>query len=505
MILINSSPKNALKIFQPFLPIYIPIGIGSIAALAERHGIPCRIIDEQVEDNVMRKIEEYLPRFDPPYIFAFSVLTVALKSAIQLSAQLKQKYPDSIILFGGIHPTAMPDEVLSYEQIDYVLRGEAEDVLCELYGCLKGRRDVSGVPGLSYRVASKVVHNERLPNVVDLDRLPPFPYHYFDPAQYDFGFVLGSRGCPHNCIFCSNRITTGKTYRYRPSQVIVDELELLYEKYERRYLSFLDDNLLVSKERIYELIDCIKSRGLDKKMTFNFQARGDNVNPKLLQDMHDAGFRSIFFGIETSSEKIMKVIKKGETVAQCVEAVKMAKKIGFHVSATFIYGFPGETHEDRMKCAALSNELKLDMVRFNNATPYPGTELYQIAKNEGRLNVQGLYDNFVSVSTFIENPFHKIPFSYVPEGNTESQMRHDILLSYFKFYFDRDRFLRMFTRPDLGAGWFNAGDKLKKLVMKLPALAVLMTLLTVKFTQLAIYIAAIRLKNITNTGKQPVS
>ena len=89
----------------------------------------------------------------------------------------------------------------------------------------------------------------------------------------------------------------------------------------------------------------------------------------------------------------MKIVKKGETVAQCIDAVKMAKDIGFHVSATFIYALPEETHQDRMDSINLSRDLQLDMVRFNNAT-YPGTELYEIAKREKRLNVKGLWENF---------------------------------------------------------------------------------------------------------------
>ena len=161
--------------------------------------------------------------------------------------------------------------------------------------------------------------------------------------------------------------------------------------------------------------------------------------------------------METSSEKIMKIIKKDETVAQCVDAVKMAKKIGYHVSATFIYGFPEETREDRMNCVKMSRELGLDMVRYNNATPYPGTELYEIAVREGRLNIQGLYENFVSVSTFIENPFVKIPFTYVSTGSSEEELRRDILYSYFSFYFGINRLKQILLNPNQGVGWFNAG------------------------------------------------
>jgi len=368
-----------------------------------------------------------------------------------------------------------------------VVQGEGENALLELYRCVKERENFTHIKGLSYRSDGQVIHNDRAPVLDDLNNMPSFPYHRFKLPRYDLGFIISSRGCPHRCIFCSNRITTGRKYRNRSAEVIINEIEMLYHKYDKKYILFIDDNLLVSKERIYALLDEIKRRGLDKKMTFNFQARGDNVNFQLLKDLYDGGFRSVFFGLETASESIMKVVKKGETVAQCVEAVKMAKEIGFHVSATFIYALPTETHQDRMNCIELGKKLNLDMVRFNNATPYPGTELYEIARSQNRLNIQGTYENFNSVSTFIENPFKRIPFSYIPEGNTEDEIRRDILYSYFSYYLDIRRLKNIFVRPDLGAGWFNAGERLMDIVKKLPALFTLMLMLFIKFGQLFYY------------------
>jgi len=487
LILINSSLKNASKIFQPFLPIFVPVGIGYLSTTAEREGIKSRIIDEQVEDDVLGLVKEYVKGMEKPYIFGFSVLTAALKNAMLISKELRKLYPDSIILFGGIHPTALPEEVLTFDHIDAVIRGEGEKALVEFYKCVKEGEDFTHIDNLSFKKNGQILHNKMSFDSGSLDSYPAFPYHLFTSKRYDFGFVVSSRGCPYKCIFCSNRVTTGRRYRFRSAEAIIEELDLLYNKYNKKYILFLDDNLLVSKDRIYKLMDEIKKKSFDKKMSFNFQARGDNVNYKLLTDLYDAGFRSIFFGLETASEEIMKVIKKGETVAECIEAVKMAKKIGFHVSATFIYGLPTESHQDRMNCVGLSRETRLDMVRYNNATPYPGTELYEIAKKENRLNIQGLYENFNSVSTFIENPFKRIPFTYVPANNTESGIRMDILFSYFSFYFDAERLKNIFARPDLGVGWFNAGEAIWEKLKRIPALFFLMLMLLIKFGQLFYY------------------
>lgn len=485
--MINSSPKNPIKLFQPFTPIYVPVGIGYLLAVAERESIGVRCVDEQVEDDVVCRVKEHLKEFKPPYIFGFSVLTAAFKYALKAAAELKRLYPDSVVCFGGIHPTAAPDEVLSYPQVDVVLRGEGEKPLMELYGCVKGGKDFRHIKGLSYRQDGRVVHNEAAAVIEDLDSLPPFPYHLFDSEKYDLGFVISSRGCPHKCIFCSNRITTGRRYRTRSAGDIAEELDMLYRKYKKRDILFLDDNLLVNKKRLYSLFDEIRGRGLHEKMNFSFQARGDNVSEELLKDLYDSGFKSVFFGMETASEEIMKVLKKGETVAQCADAVRMAKKAGLHVSATFIYALPGETHEDRMAAVGMCKNLSLDMVRFNNATPYPGTELFEIAKKDGRLKIHKLYENFNAVSTFVESPFTKIPFSYVPEGNTEGEIRRDILYSYFRFYIDINKLKGIFTRPERGVRWFSAGKRLKEIAVKIPPLILLSGLMLFKFVQLLHY------------------
>jgi len=305
--------------------------------------------------------------------------------------------------------------------------------------------------------------------------------------------VMTSRGCPYQCIFCSNRVVTGMKYRFRSAESILEDLDIIYSKYNKRRVAFFDDNFLVSKDRIHTLLGEMKQRGFDRKMTYSFQARADNIDRAVLTDLFDAGFKTIFFGLETASDKLMKVLKKGESVDDCREAVKIAKDIGFTVSAAFIYGIPGETHEDRMGCVKLTNELKIDLVRYNNATPYPGTELFEIAKKEGRLNIKGLYENFNSVSVFVESPFKKIPFSYVPLNNSENDIRMDILISYLRFYFNFGKLKKIFAKPD-DLSWFNAGGSFIEKIKKLPHIALLMSMMTIKFGQLFLYLGMRKLR-----------
>lgn len=488
MIVINSSSKDGMKILQPFFQTTVPLGMGYLMAVTEREGIRIELIDEQIERDVVEAIKKYVNNMERPYIFGFSVLTAALKNSIIVSKRLKELYPDSIIVFGGIHPSALPEEILSYRHIDLVVIGEGEKAVPELYRLIKNGKDFRHLENIAYMSDGKMVRNKQAMAVEEFDRMPAFPYHRFDPKKYDLGIVMTSRGCPYDCIFCSNRVITGKRYRFRPAESIMEDLDIIHHKYNKAFIAFWDDNLLVSKERIQILASEIRKRGFDKKVTFTFQARADNVDKAILTDLFNSGFKSIFFGIESASDRLLKILKKGESVEDCRRAVKMAKDIGFIVGATFIYGIPGETHKERMDCVDLAKELQLNMVRFNNATPYPGTELFDIAKREGRLNINGLYENFNSVSCFIENPFKKIPFSYVPLNNSEEDIRMDILLSYFRSYFDIKKMTKVLTKRD-ELGWLNMGGTLMEKIEKVPRVLLLMGIMLVKFGQLFIYVA----------------
>ena len=292
MILINSSPKNALKIFQPFLPVFVPVGVGALLAVAEREGIPADYVDEQIEERMLERIAELVKKRDKPYFFGFSVLTASVQSAIDLSKKLREIYPGSFIVFGGIHPSALPEEMLSFGHIDAVLTGECETTLMELYRRVMAGKDWREVENCWYLDAGKITHSKLKVILEDVDKAPAFPYHRFTHPRYDIGFVVSSRGCPYRCSFCSNRVTTGRTYRFRSSELIAEDLEMLQKKYGCSYVIFLDDNFMVNKDRLYKLIDGIRRRGLEKKMVFSFQARGDNTEEGLMRDLFDADSRA---------------------------------------------------------------------------------------------------------------------------------------------------------------------------------------------------------------------
>lgn len=463
MILVNPSYNRSQKLggFSRYVPVSVPIGIGYLAGYLIAHGKTVKILDEEIIQASSYMLDEYVKGLREPYIFGFSCLTAGISRAHELARIIKCKYPDSKVLLGGIHPTVLPEDVLKDENVDVVVRGEAEDILNLLYAKIKNKEDYSSLKGISFRKKKGlIIHNESAP-LPNLSAIPSFPYRLFEKysQKYELGFITSSRGCPYNCIFCSQRNISGSIYRYFSSEIIIESLDKIINKYKRLFVTFLDDSFLMNKNRIEDLCKIIRKRGYHKKAFFDCQARGDSIDEEILKILKDSGFRTINFGIETGSERLMKVIDKRETVQEIIKGIKLAKKYKFSVSGTFILGLPTETKKERQEAYRLAKVLRLDYVRFNNATPYPGTKLCDIAKLENRFNPGKTWENLNACGSVVRSPFKSSPLAYVPLTATEKELEHDIL-KYNLFYSFRLQSLFRILKARVGpAGWLALPDR----------------------------------------------
>lgn len=433
MILINPASRR-MGIFSEYAPISIPIGIGCLAAYLLEKGENVTIHDENIKLLDESGIESLVNNESKPYIFGFSSMTAGISRAMELARLVKNKFPDSRIIMGGIHPTVMPEEPLNDSPTDAVVIGQGEIASWELVKAFRAGETIENIKSIAYKRGEEIIRTPRNP-LLSLSDLPDFPYHLFEKnkERYDFPWMISSLGCPYDCIFCSQRAITGREVRYTDNEKVIRQIILLADRYHCDHVGFCDDNLIINKERIIDLCNRIIEKGLHKKMYFECQARGDAVNDEVLSVMKKANFRSIFFGIETASERLMKLIKKDETLEQIISGIRLAQKYGFIISATFILGLPTETKEERRAAYKLAKELDLDYARFNNATPYPGTELYKIAKQEGRLNPGKDWKYMNAVLTLVDSPFKPSPLAYVPSTTTEGELRKDILRSNLLF------------------------------------------------------------------------
>ena len=450
------SPKNTqLGRFKRFVPVSVPIGVGILAGFLREHGFLTRILDTDLIDISLSAIEAELNQCKKPRIVGISVMTANVSNGYKIASLVKSVDKEVIVIFGGIHATVMPDEVLQNENVDFVVKGEAEYTLLELIRQIKGcKLEKNKLANIGFRENGQIVYTKTSTKMLEINDVPMFPYDMFDPSRYNLGFILTSRGCPFDCIFCSQRVITKRVYRYTDSERVMEELDYIINKLKQPNVTFFDDYFTGDKKRVMELCFMIQERGFHRKASFGVQTRGDSIDKELMIAMRAANFDSLMFGIETASDKLMALINKKETVQENIDAVKLAKEMGFTVEATFIYGFPTETFDDRFKAFALSLEIEIDRARFNNATPYPGTEMYNMVKE--KLDIEPGWVNFSSAGAVTAGIWRKYLLPYVPEGCTTNELEGTVLLANLLFYLNLSNLKKLFNPQQGGSGkWFE--------------------------------------------------
>jgi radical SAM superfamily enzyme YgiQ (UPF0313 family) len=454
MLLINPAQEKFGGFLSRYVPVGIPVAIGSLAAYLKKHGIEVRVVDEEITEITSSVLRELVDGLERPYMFGLSCLTAHVVRGYQLAAMIKAEFPDSVVIAGGLHPTALPDEALHTGNIDYVVRGEGEEVLLRLHDAIRNGDDPTKLKGVSFVRDGRVVNNPEAPLIPELDDIPIFPYELFNHSRYDMGFITSSRGCPYKCTYCSQRMLTGTTYRYKSAERIVEELSILVNQYGQKQIVFYDDNFCFKANRVIDVCEAIMMAGLHEKCAFSVQTRADNFPPDLVPILARAGFRHAGFGMETGVNRLARLIGKGETVEQHLAAVELAKKHGFDVSLFMIFGLPTETSGERETSFEVVQGAKVQASKYNNLIPYPGTPIYNDLRKTDRIHVEPGWSNFNSTLSVTRSIFDRTPLPYVPETTSEFELKRDIIKYNMKTYVT-PRALMAILLGKKGPGWYH--------------------------------------------------
>ncbi len=388
-------------------PPFIPLGIAYLGAVAQNAGHEVTVIDCQAEkltpDTFRSRIQQ--TQFD---LVGITATTLLYKSAMQLITITKQIQPQAVTVLGGSHGTFWDENALNeYPALDIVVRGEGERTFVELLDKLKTKSSLDNVAGLTFRKEGKPIRTPNRPYIEDLDSLP-FPAHDLLPLEslkHD-GEILfplvTSRGCVYWCDFCSTVRMFGRAYRWRSPKNVVDEIQLVHDKYGVKQITFYDDAFSVDRDRVMKICQEIRARKL--KVTWDCGTRVDMVDRELMQTMRDAGCFCVWLGVESGSEAILGAMNKSIKLDQTRTAYKTAHKVGLMTIANTVIGFPGETEETARQTINFIKELNPDSVGFYVATPYPGTPMYEQVKNNGWLRITDFDKYDTAIPTF-ETPW----------------------------------------------------------------------------------------------------
>jgi anaerobic magnesium-protoporphyrin IX monomethyl ester cyclase len=396
-VLFVEPPKDFWFVMGEYLPP--PLGILQLAAYLEKvnNDVEIEVLDCQARNIDWRRLGKYIENFDPDIVAPSGLATCNTYSILRTLEVAKKAKTEILTVVGGQHFTATVDESLAtYPEIDIVVRGEGEQTFAELVDAYAKGKPVSTVGGLSFRHNGKVYHTPQRPLIENLDNLPFPGYHFVEDVIHKYHFTMmagsstryalieGSRGCSHNCSFCSQWVFWRGRWRLKSPERIVDEMQLLYENYGIQFFWLTDDDFGLGKHTS-ALCDEIINRGFADDVIWFMQARCDEIvkNSNLLPKLGKAGNRWILSGVESPSESTLKAFNKKIHPKDSEKAMKLLKQNDIFAQATLIIGERKDSDKSIARLREFVNEIDPDLAIFMILTPFPGTKIYKEAERNG--------------------------------------------------------------------------------------------------------------------------
>lgn len=366
-------------------------GLAYLAAMMLKEQADAKIIDAIAEsmsvDDVIKEIADFSPD-----VVIIGTTTPTFNNDCTVSKKIKKSFDNILIGFTGTHVSVLPEETLTKSEADFLILNEGEETVREIaLSDLSDLNNLSNIKGIAYKSDGEIKFTPKRDFVENLDDLP-FPARNLLPNdKYKMPFfenepfvtIIPTRGCPFQCIFCRAGGVWGTKVRTRSVENVCNEIKDIIKNLGIRNVVFMTDSLTLKREWTSRLCEKILNENIKFKWICN--SRVDAVDLETLKLMKKAGCTVVSYGIESGNQEILDRSKKAITIDQARNAIKFTKEAGLISMAYFIIGLPGETKETIKQSIAFAKEIKPDYVNFHVATPFPGTEFYQMAKDNGWL------------------------------------------------------------------------------------------------------------------------
>ena len=375
-----------------------PLGLLYIASMLLENNFDVKVIDLNRELYMTSKIfEQLLNRYNPSLI-GLSSTSCTLSGLQKIASICKKILPEVPIVTGGHFASFSHDKILhSYDCFDFIVRGDGEETLTEIMLEFEKRnQDFSSIKGISYKNKGRVYINESRPLVDDLDFFP-FP-RYDLISRYDYRDVhglrisskniagmLSTRGCYYRCKFCVCSVYSDFTVRSRSPENVVNELVQLNDSLGFDEFVFYDDIFTFDNNRVVEICKLIREYGLD--IQWYCEGRVNHADTNMFHHMAKSGCKLMFFGIESSVDRVLRYYRKGITFQMAKDAITKARNSGIeNIVGSFMFGAPIETLDDMWKTIIDANTLDIDFAQFHPLHIWRGTDLWNELAHQGLID-----------------------------------------------------------------------------------------------------------------------
>ena len=406
------------------LPNYPPLGLAYLSGILKERNIEHDILDLRLYKNWKELLISKLK--DNNYMIAGMASTVFdHPSAKELASIIKENSPETKVIVGGAHPTLVKEKILKEDKnFDFVLVGEGELTFSELCDSLINKRSLDNIKGLVFRKDNKIIKNEQRELNNNLDELPFPNYEKFDLKKYHGDTSLRgiikrktifpmstSRGCPYSCTFCSVPVFTGKLFRIRSPENVINEMKILKEKYNVGKIDILDDNFTMNLERAKNICRLMIENKINVKWSTPNGVRADRLDDELVGLMKKSGCDDIAVGIESVDNDVLKKMKKGENIEAIERGIDLLKKNNINIKGFFIIGSNGETKDTALKMLEFAKKHDFKQARFNMLIPYPGTEMASLINDNNYWTVDNPEEELVKYTHIADDikPIYETP------------------------------------------------------------------------------------------------
>lgn len=365
---------------ESLLPPIELISVGAIAREWKKSEVALLdCIAEKVDlENAIKKIQA-----SKPDIIVSITGFECFEEDMNEAKAFKKAFPNTKFVFFGHYATQFPKEALLYSGADFVILGEPDLIYADLSDALEGKSKLEEVSGIAYLKNEELIvqgseKRIRNPNELPIPTYDLLPANkYYEPLlKNPFGMIQSARGCPYQCNFCVKSYGSKLTKLSAPR--IIEEIKIWQSLFGTKSIRFIDDTFTVNKRRVIELCQLMIKERID--LEWACLSRTDNIDRELVQWMHKAGCKRIYFGMESGSQRMLDLYKKSLDVNQAQEAFTICREEKVEAAAFFMSGHPAETHKDFEATVAFAQASDLHFASFNPLTPYPGTPMFDEMK-----------------------------------------------------------------------------------------------------------------------------
>ncbi len=338
----------------------------------------------ELDERIIGAVDEF-----EPDLFGVSVKTFTAEISKQIFKFIWTQRPEMLTLVGGPHITLDGLEFIQKNRIDFGIEGEGEYTTLELCNALSGNGTLENIEGLYYWRDKKLIHNQRINTIKDLDSLPFPDYENFSSVMAAGGYLreyplLTSRGCPYKCTYCSMPKIMGSSWRCHTPERVIDELQHAKQKYHSTSFTVIDDNFTLELNRVNRICGRLISEKINLPWNSQNGIRADRISEDLAKLMKRSGCRYVWIGIESVDEKVFESINKGEKLEDIKKGIKHLKSAGIRVGGFFIVGLPYSRRETDLKAVDFIKEVEIDGWWFN-FVPYPHTQSWNWVQTRGKV------------------------------------------------------------------------------------------------------------------------